>query len=365
MANDQVTPSPPPSSQPEYEELTLRDILLGVGRYGRMLVGYWWVIGGVALISGGWFWWEARQEPVRYEAKLTFMLNEDKGGGGGGLASILGQAGLGGGGGEYSLDKIVELAKSQLIVQRVLLDTVTINGRADRLAHHVITAYGWESNWREDRPAWVGLRFPTDSIATLTLSQRKLLQYIYVRTTKTKQEPALFRMVLQPSVSMLNIVATTVNEELSQVLAEQLYQRLSEFYIEKRTAGPRRTYVMLKSSADSVEQVISSLEYRIARARDVATGIFRNQERVAVEQLERKRTIAQIVYGEAVKNLAAAEFTLRNVTPFFAVVDRPFLPLERQKANASSQGAIGAIIGAFTVTFLLIFRQLIRDVLQE
>lgn len=366
--NDDPTQKPTVAQHPYgvEDELTLGQLLRSLGRYARMLLGYWWIIGSVALICGIWFYWSTLGEPARYRAELTFMLNEDERGAAGGLAGILGQSGLGGGGGEYSLEKIAELSKSQLIVQQVLLDSVEVDGHTDRLAHHIIDVYGLRNTWKSlEREDWATIKFPTDTVERLDLVQRRVLQYLYGRMLGNSDDMGLFRISFNPAVGMMSITAETWSESLSQMIAETTFSHLSSFYIDKQTKGPRRTYETLRVRTDSIRQSLDQLEYRIAQAQDVSTAVFPAQNQVRLRKLEREQALLRIMYGEASKNLATAEFTLGNVTPFFAVVDRPFLPLKRLQANPRKQLFTGLLFGFFLTVMVLAVWLVLREAVRQ
>ena len=60
------------------------------------------------------------------------------------------------------------------------------------------------------------------------------------------------------------------------------------------------------------------------------------------------------MYGESIKNLEIADFSLKNKTPFIQIIDRPFAPLTpifKSKLMAIIKG--GFLGGFLGITFLL------------
>ncbi len=68
--------------QPQQDdEITLRDLILKVKEYYTVLRTNWKVLLFVTLPFTAYFGYKAWIKPISYTASLTFMLNEDKGGG--------------------------------------------------------------------------------------------------------------------------------------------------------------------------------------------------------------------------------------------------------------------------------------------
>lgn len=354
--------------EPQYpyaeNELTLRDVLLGIIHYAKLLWRRKWWILGAGLLGGAIFGFLASRQPTTYQGQLTFMLNEEEGGGGG-LASILGQVGLGGGASsEYNLEKIVELSKSQLIMQRVLMDTITVDGEADRLAHHLMAVYDLRKQWQEeDKEDWAAVRFATDSLDRMTRTERKVLQHLHKKLVGGGSEAGILNTTIDPNTTILKMRGESLDEEFTQHTIERAFHRLSEFYVDKVTAGPRSTYQKLRVRTDSIQQALQNTEYRLAAAQDGSLGLLQARDRLNIEQLRRKAQLLNLMYGEATKNLATAEFTLATMTPFFSVVDRPFLPLGRNVPNPVWQTIIGGVLFLFLSSILILISFVISNAL--
>ncbi|MTB53166.1 hypothetical protein [Lewinella sp. W8] len=358
----------PQSPQYPYadNELTLRDVLLGIISYAKLLWRRKWWILGAGLLGAAIFGYLATRQPVTYQGSLTFMLNEEEGGGGG-LASILGQVGLGGGASsEYNLEKIVELSKSQLIMQRVLLDTISVGGTEDRLAHHLMTVYDLRAQWRENgREDWATVHFAHDSLDGWTRTERKIIQVLHKKLVGGGSEAGLLNTTIDPNTNILRMRGESLHEEFTQQIVEKAYQHLSEFYVEKVTAGPRSTYRKLKTRTDSIQGALQANEIALASSRDASLGLIQARDRVKIDRLQRKNQLLNVMYGEAVKNLATAEFTLSTMTPFFAVVDRPFLPLGKINPSWFNAALRAGVIAIFIIMGGLVCWRIIQKTLEQ
>ena len=102
-----------------------------------------------------------------YKAVLTFAMEEEKGGGMGGLSGALGLAtsfgidlGGSGGGGAFAASNLAVLMKSHLIIEKVLLDSYIINGKTRTLADYYIEINHLRDKWSK-KPALQNIQFFT------------------------------------------------------------------------------------------------------------------------------------------------------------------------------------------------------------
>ncbi|MEM6395423.1 MAG: hypothetical protein AAF741_03685 [Bacteroidota bacterium] len=355
-----------PSQQGDSDNLTLRDILLGVGAYSREIWRRkWWVLAFI-VVFGGWFAWDAYKTPITYSARLTFMLNEDQGGGSA-LGGVLGQFGLGGGSSEFNLTKVVELSKSRKIVQDVLLDSAVIDEANDVIANHIIDIYDLPGYWADlGMTKFSDVRFGRKEVHTFNRVESKVLQQLirFLNAGYAGHGP-LVSLLTDDGAGILTYRAKTLNEDLSYELSNRLYKELSDFYIEKTTGNPRQTFERLSIRADSLSKALEDAEYKLARTLDASLSLGLNRDRVVTDQLRREVQILSTMYGEVLRNLAVAEFSLSNATPFFALIDEPMYPLIRNREYWFQRGILGAFIAAFLAVLVVVFRKIILDNLKE
>ena len=148
------------------DDLTLRDLIKAYRIYRREAIRYWWLYATLFVLAGGFLVYRAWSTPETYKARMTFMVNEDENSGLAGL-SVLGQLGLGRGrAGRFNLDKIVELAKSRRIIQRVLLSPFPDSTSKDYIGNALIREYALDEQWAESNPEMEGFHFTRDSVPT-------------------------------------------------------------------------------------------------------------------------------------------------------------------------------------------------------
>ncbi|MGB3548226.1 MAG: hypothetical protein WBA17_14725, partial [Saprospiraceae bacterium] len=301
----------------EVHEISIREVILLIQDYLRVAWQRAWVIVLAAVLVGGYWAYDAYTTPLQYEAKLTFLINDQKGGGG--LTSILGQFGLGGGEGEFNLNKIIALANSRGIAGTVLLDSLEIDGRNDLIANHLLREHELVDAWElEDSDEPGPYLITTANLDSLSQRQRRVMNQLYFYLTGPEGEP-LVKTSSDETTNILKIVSQSRNEALALALSELLYEHLSEFYIEQTTGGSRRTVDKLQEKADSVLALLNGSEYSLAKTKDSRLGIIQSVTRVRETQLYRDVQIYSTMYGEVLKNLETASFALSTQTPFFKV----------------------------------------------
>ena len=105
--------------------LTIKDIILVVQDYWAAVKRNWKWIAICIGIFLAYFLYKAFTAKPQFHAEISFMVNEDELGGGG-VSSILGQfSGLLGGGDKLNFQKILEIAKTRKIAEKVLFKTNT------------------------------------------------------------------------------------------------------------------------------------------------------------------------------------------------------------------------------------------------
>src|SRR5690349_2993679 len=92
------------------EEISLKDLIGNTKELVNYLLKRWYfiILGGILGAGAGFIY--AKMQPVKYVSRLSFVVEDSKGGVGG-LASLAGQFGFdlggGGGGGVFSGDNIL------------------------------------------------------------------------------------------------------------------------------------------------------------------------------------------------------------------------------------------------------------------
>lgn len=345
--------------------LSLAVVLAKAKEYLWEILRFWWLILLVGAICGGLLGYQSSGKSTEYPAELTFMVNESSGGSSGGDVSvILGQFGLGGGG-DSNLDKVVALAESRFISEKMLFTEATCDGTTDYIANHLMKLYGLYEEFGVE-PVENERMFTSDSLPAFSRDQRSVFLRLHRYLKKNgDQGIPLLAVSYAKTSNIFTFQATSRDEDLSIAMAESLYNNLEDYYVKQATEQQQLNVSRLSEKVDSLQQQLSSTEYQLARLQDRSAALFQQTGRVQQDRLSREVQILTIAYGESVRRLETTRFLLNNATPVFTPVDFPLSPLSPMGSSKILSVVIGAMIGGILVILFLFVRKLFSDALKE
>lgn len=285
-----------------------------------------WIMGIALFVTILFVIFEIRKEPS-YKAEFTFMVNDDEGGGMSGMRAILGQFGMVGGDNNYQ--KIIEIAKSDRVISELIIDSVFIEGKHDIIGNHIIDIYDLQSDW-EDDSVLNNFRFG-HNVKVSSLNQNRAIKFLIQKLIGSRANPSsnvIMEIGFNEESSILKVSSSTPSPELSVALCKGQYDILSKYYIEKTTEPQMTTYEYLDSKADSVHSLLYGTESSLASFLDRSRGVLLMKDKLPKMRNQRQMSMYGEMYAEILKNRETSEFMLKIQTPYFQVIDEPFLPLE-------------------------------------
>ena len=153
------------------------------------------------------------------------------------------------------------------------------------------------------------------------------------------------------------------NEELAVKLTNAIFNKLSEFYIEKSVEKQSYDLKIIKSKYDSISYALSNVEYKLASFEDSNQGLFRKKDLLTKSRLSTEKQKLQFMIGKAEEQLQIAQITLDNRTPYIQVVDRPLLPLTPQNNTPLFFFIFGFIFGGFLAVGYIVIKKLYKEVM--
>jgi len=356
-------------TQPIYieEEVTLKEVIVNTQSYLRELRHHWYIIALFTIPIFGYFVYQAHSTDPVYTATITFMVdNEESSGGLSGMTALLSSFGMAGGSrGGSNLERILELSKSRKIVQMALFNQTRIDSMYDYLGNHLIREYNLHEKWNESRfTALHNFHFMHDNVEDFDRAEGAALKVLHSMMIGTIKTPGLMETDIEEASGIMSLSVKTTNEELSLHLADTLYAKMSQFYVDKAIERNLQTYRMVRERADSLNQALESTEYALANTRDAYRNTYLNAEDVRKSRLQRKAAMLSVMYGEAAKNAELAAFALKNQTPFVQVIDYPMAPLPPMGESLFKNGIIGLILGFLFGGTFVIGRKVIRDAMR-
>ena len=349
------------NSNIDNDEISLKELVIKIKEWVAFLKSKWKLIFIAGIIGASIGLTIALFEKPTYKAVLTFAMEEDKGSGGGGLSGALGLAssfgidlGGAGGGGAFAASNLAELMKSRLLVEKVLLEPIEINGKTISLAEYYIQINELREKW-EDKPELKNTQFlPNADRSNFTLQQDSILQKIH-KSLIDKEHLSI--MQKDKKVTILSIEVTSENELFSKIFCESIAKETSDFYIETKSKKSKINVNVLQRQVDSVRNELNGAIAGVANETD---NVYNLNPAFNIKGAPSKKKQIDVQANTAiltnlVVQLELAKITLRKETPLIQLIDRPILPLQKEKFGKLKSIFLGGFLSGFLFILYLIF----------
>lgn len=350
------------------DEISLKELILKVKEWILYLRSKWAIIVLAGILGGGiGFVYAYFQKPI-YTASLSFALEDEKAGAGGlsgalGLASSLGIDMGNNAGGAFSGANLMELMKSRTLVERALLNPITVAGKTTSLVEYYI---GF-SKLREvlnKKIELVNLHYAVDDDRSkFSLQKDSVLGEIYKRIVGANGAGALTVTQKDKKISIINVDVKTENELFSKALTESIVKEVSEFYIATKSKKARTNVAILQKQADSIRNELNAAISGVAQASDNTFNLnpALNIKRAPTSRRQVDVQANTAILTQLVTNLEMAKVTLLKETPLIQIIDRPILPLKKEKSSKLKTLILDGFLTAFfLIIFLIVKRSLER-----
>ncbi|MFV8270513.1 Wzz/FepE/Etk N-terminal domain-containing protein [Flavobacterium sp. GT2N3] len=345
------------------DEISLKELIEKGREWFSYLLGKWKIIVLAGIIGACLgLAYSFIKKPV-YTATLSFALEDEKGGGGLGgalgLASSLGLDLGGGGGSIFTGSNLTELFKSRAMVEQTLLSPVTSNGKVISLAEMYIQNNGWRSKWN-DNPKFKDIQFlPNVKRKYFTRVHDSILGGMYESLSKN----GLTVAQKDKKVAIISIDVSSTDELFSKYFAEALVNEVSNFYVTTKSKKARMNMDILERQTDSIRRELNGAITGVAVANDNTFGLnpAMNVRRAPSARRQVDVQANTAILTELVKQTELAKVTLRKETPLIQVIDKPILPLKKEKFGKAK----GIVIGGFLAGFLTVIFLLVRRILKQ
>lgn len=313
----------------------------------KFKIGLACIVGALLGLLIAWKW------PVSYTARLSFVVEESKGSGGGLLSSLAGSFGFdlgtlgGSSGGVLAGDNVLQLLVSQRMLKETFL--TPFDSRPNyTLADRYADVYKLKEDWRKKETDPVVMFPPTPE--KYTRLQDSLLHIILEETSEKRVS------VGKPDkkLSFFELNATMKDDRLASLFTQRLIDQATKFYIETKTKSARLNIEKLQHRADSIGSLLNRRTYSSAAATVLDANPGYVTATVNSEVQERDKRVMQTYYAEIIKNLEVSRTMLTQQTPTFQVVDSPELPLKKNRLRYKYAGLGGILaVGGIYCLFLL------------
>ncbi|WP_026764074.1 GumC domain-containing protein [Sediminibacterium salmoneum] len=351
------------------DNISAKEILQNIGEWVRFLSTNWWKVAIIGLIGGFLGFVYARKQPVTYEAKTTFVVEDGKSGtsGLGGLASLAGQFGMDmsiGGGGLLSGDNIIFYFKSFSLSREVLLTQFGYNPN-ESFADVYVNAYQLKDSWKKNEN--IGdVNFPPLILGkNYTRLQDSLLLIISEDIINTKFSIGK----TDKKAGLFDVSVIMENETLAKFYCERIVQLAVDKYLRIRTQRQKVTVEKLQARADSIASLLSKKTISGASLQTNSSvmdinPLYQTKNTVAVETTLRDKTMLTTIFSAVTQNLEMAKFTLSQETPVIQIVDAPILPLKRSKISSIITALLFSLGWSFILVFVLIMKRIFSKIME-
>lgn len=355
-------------------DISLKDVILKLQDYAKACLKAWLLIGILAIVFAIIFVLLKKNAPKEYNATLTFMLNEDERGGISGLAGMLGSFGLGIGSSESNLDKILELSKSRRITQNAIFTKCIIDNKEDYLGNHFIALLEEHNQWYEgsslfssdeDSLSLENFRFSHDSIAAFSTLENKALKKVHAEIAGNDKKEGVLYCYYNELSGIMSLAIDSYDDEIAVSLSKTIFEKLSDYYVDKAVEKQRYDFEIIKEKYDSINNALSSVEYRLAAFEDSNRDLFRKKDILTKSRLSTEKQKLQYMSGKAEEQLQLAQLTLDNKTPYIQVIDYPLLPLKPTNRSIFFYLILGLFLGGFLGVSYVIIKKFYNDTMSS
>ncbi len=314
-------------------------------------------------------------KPVRYNAEITFSVEDSKSIGGGLLSSLGGSIGMdigslaGSGNGVLSGDNVLSLLKSKSMMAECLktpypLDAnLTSSSQTDvvkknaAFSNYVIAdryadVYGLREKWAGNKKIGRVIYFgqPDQNIRL----QDSLLKLIIKRI----EEKELTVIKPDKKLSFFNIAINTKDELMSMLITQRIIKIATDFYVNAKVGRLKSNIERLEKRTDSISSLLNQQTYSATEDARLLLNVNPADINAPVysEISQRDKMVLTTIYAELMKNLEVSKAALIQETPTVQIVDKPSFPLERIETKWYEGILLGACLSFLAITAFLLFK---------
>lgn len=348
------------NEQKTNDEMSLKELIKNVKEWFAYFLCQWKTIVLAGLLGGilG-IGYSFIKKPI-YTASLTFALEDEKSSGSGGVLGLASQFGLdlgGSGGSMFSGGNLIELFKSRNMVELTLMKGVVYKGDTISLAEMYIKNMEWREKW-DKKPNLATIQFiPDTKRKYFTRVHDSILGLMY----KDISENALGVSKIDKKLDIVNVDMMSTNELFAKYFVENLAKEVSEFYITTKSKKSRANMEILERQTDSIRQELNNSIEGLATANDNIFNLnpARNIRRVPSSRKQVDVQANTAMLTELVKQTELAKVTFRKETPLIQVIDKPILPLKRERVGKLKGLVVGGFLAGLLSLFILGIKRMI------
>ena len=351
------------------DEISLKELIQKLGEWWKYLLSKWLVIVFCTMVGAGIGLLYAFVIKPNYKAVVTFALEDDKQGGGGlsgalGLASSLGIDLGTSAGGAFSGANLIELMKSRKMVQKTLLSSCTFNNSQTVLANQLLVITKLDKRLANKSEIFKNFSFPLNSQEEdFSVQQDSVLFLLY---DKLFENNILSVSQKDKKISIITVEVNSTDELFSKAFAENLVTNVSEFYVDTKSKKAKNNVAILQRQTDSIRNELNMAITGVAVTSDNTFNLnpALNVNRIPSTKKQIDVQANTAILTQLVTNLEMAKVTLLRETPLIQLIDRPLLPLKKDKPGKAKSILMGGVLAGFFIVLYLILRKILKQLIQ-
>jgi uncharacterized protein involved in exopolysaccharide biosynthesis len=176
---------------------------------------------------------------------------------------------------------------------------------------------------------------------------------------------SLFVAQKDKKISIITVEVKSADELFAQYFSEAIVKEVSDFYVLTKSKKANMNMTILERQTDSVRSELNGAISGVAIANDNTFGLNSalNLKRVPSTRHQVDVQTNTSILTVLVQQTEMAKITLRNETPLIQIIDRPILPLKKEKFG-KTKGILmgGGLAGLFILVGLVAIR-VFKDIL--
>lgn len=260
--------------------------------------------------------------------------------------------------GVFSASNLSKLFKSRSIIEQTLLSPVVVNDETISLTELNMRKNEWRKALAA-KPELAKLEFlPNARREQFTRVQDSIMGKMYENLLKGSLSVAQ----KDKKISIINIDVASENELFSKYFCEALAMQVSDFYVTTKSKKARDNMAILQRQLDSVRGQLNGSITRVAVANDSTfnLNLALNVRRPPAARSQVDVQANTAILTELVKQSELAKVTLRKETSLIQVIDRPILPLPKERFGKGKGLIIVGIISGVLISLVLVVIRLLK-----
>ena len=354
------------------DEISLKDLIFKLGKWRRYLFSKWLIILLSGLLGGALgFYYAYCKKPI-YTATTTFVLEDEKGSGGlgnlAGLASIAG-VDVGGGGGIFQGDNIMELYKSRKMIVQTLMTEVIVDEKKQTLAERYIEFNGLRKSWAKN-PAFEKLKFANDRIndGIKSLSNNRLRDSLIGLMVADITMNYLTVSKPDKKLAIIKVDVRSQDEFFAKAFDEAIVKNVNDFYTQTKTKKSLQNVQIVQHKTDSVRAIMNRSIYTAVAIADATPNLNPTKQVQRIAPAQKAQFSAETnraILSSLVQNLEMSKVALMKETPLLEIIDKPVYPLFKEGLGRIKGIISGGLIAGILCIIVLILSEVYKNIINE